>query len=365
MSVVRRFFEAAAGRRAFVAAFGLASALGMGPGPSGLEAAEPSPGGQGVPVILDTDIGGDIDDTWALFFALRSPEIHLKLITTDHGNTRARARLLAKLLEVAGRTDIPIGIGIQQTEDELNQGAWVEDYDLASYPGTLHQDGVQALVDTVMGSEQVVTLIAIGPVPNIAAALAKEPRIAEKARFVGMHGSLRVGYGGQAEPDAEWNVRADAASCRAALGAAWEVTITPLDTCGLVKLSGARFARIRDSRDPLAVALMENYRIWHMAAEWTDKDPKIPGRESSTLFDTVAVYLAFSEELLEIEPLGVAVNDEGFTVLDPDAKVLRCATAWKDMDAFEELLVERLTSGGEASAALRSGVGLATGLIER
>jgi inosine-uridine nucleoside N-ribohydrolase len=299
-----------------------------------------------IPVILDTDIGGDIDDTWALFMALRSPEIDLKLITTDHGNARERARLLAKLLTVAGRTDIPIGIGIQQSDDPLNQGAWMKGYELSSYPGKVHEDGVQALVDTIMGSASPITLIAIGPVPNVAAALAREPRIAEKARFVGMHGSLRVGYGGKAEPDAEWNVKADAPACRAALGAAWDVTITPLDTCGLVKLAGERYARVRDSQDPLAVALMENYRIWHGAAEWTDKDPTIPDRESSTLFDTVAVYLAFSEELLTMESLGVAVRDDGFTILDPKAKVLHCAVAWKDMAAFETLLVDRLVGKG-------------------
>jgi hypothetical protein len=90
-------------------------------------------------------------------------------------------------------------------------------------------------------------------------------------------------------------------------------------------------------------ALMENYRIWHRAAEWTDKDPQIPERESSTLFDVVAVYLTFSEELLRMEDLGVRVRDDGFTVIDPSAKPLHCATGWKDLDAFEELIVERLT----------------------
>ena len=65
-----------------------------------------------VPVILDTDIGLDVDDVWALAFMLKCPEIDVKLITTNTGDTTYSARLVAKLLEIAGRTDIPVGVGI-------------------------------------------------------------------------------------------------------------------------------------------------------------------------------------------------------------------------------------------------------------
>ena len=64
------------------------------------------------PVILDTDIGFDVDDVWALAFLLRCPELDIKLITTDTGDTHYSAKIVAKLLQIAGRTDIPIGIGI-------------------------------------------------------------------------------------------------------------------------------------------------------------------------------------------------------------------------------------------------------------
>ena len=55
------------------------------------------------------------------------------------------------------------------------------------------------------------------------------------------------------------------------------------------------------------------------------------------------MYLAFSEELLEIEELGIRVTDDGYTMIDETAKIIRCATAWKDLEAFEDLLVARLT----------------------
>ena len=90
--------------------------------------------GKKIPVILDTDIGGDIDDTWALAMMLKSPEFDVKLITSDSGNDVYRARLIAKLLEVAGRTDIPVGIGVKPGDKPGRQSAWVGDYDLDKVP---------------------------------------------------------------------------------------------------------------------------------------------------------------------------------------------------------------------------------------
>jgi inosine-uridine nucleoside N-ribohydrolase len=288
-------------------------------------------------VIYDTDIGDDIDDTWALTLLLKSPELDLKLVTTDKNNTEERARIVARILEVAGRTDVPIGIGIRQSDKPVRQSAWVKDYDLAKYPGKVHEDGVQALIDTIMKSPRQITLICVGPVPNIEAALEREPRISGKARFVGMHGSVRRGYGGKKTPDAEYNVRADPAACRAALSAGWDVTITPLDTCGLVHLKGEKYAAVRDCRDPVIRALMENYRIW------LGKNPERAEKQSSTLFDTVAVYLALSQELCVMERLGIRVDDRGYTLIDPEAKKMDCAMEWKSLPGFEDFLVKRLT----------------------
>lgn len=294
-----------------------------------------------IPVILDTDIGGDIDDTWALALLLKSPELDLKLVVSDTGNTRYRASVAAKLLEIAGRTDVPVGVGLHQGEEPGPQAAWVEGYDLAHYGGSVYEDGVGALIDTIMASSEPVTLICIGPVPNIAAALKREPAIAQKARFVGMHGSIYMGYDGSPDISAEYNVKADPAACRAVFTAPWDVTITPLDTCGLVHLQGERYRKIRECKDPVTQAVVENFRIWARTLHWSgDRNPEAV---TSTLFDTVAVYLAFSEALLSMETLGVSVTDEGYTVLDNEAKRIHCATSWKDMAAFEDLLVSRLT----------------------
>lgn len=299
-----------------------------------------------IPVILDTDIGDDIDDTWALALLLKSPEVDLKMVVADYRNTTYRARLIAKLLTVAGRSDIPIGLGLDKADRPGNQSGWLGDYDLKSYAGAVHDDGIGAMIELIMNSPVPITLVCIGPVPNIAAALQREPRIATRARFVGMHGSVRKGYNGSPEISAEWNVKADPAACRAVLSAPWDVTITPLDTCGIVVLRGEKYAAIRDSKDPLTAAVIENYRVW------SQKRPDQANTASSVLYDTVAAYLSFSEELLKMERLGIRVLDDGKMAIDPTAKQMNVATEWKDLGAFEDLLVQRFA--GAVPAAPRA-----------
>jgi len=294
-----------------------------------------------IPVILDTDIGYDIDDTWALAMLLHSPELELKLAVSDTQHTRYSASILAKMLETAGRTDVPVGVGIQQHTRAGGQLAWVADYDLGSYPGAVAEDGVGAIIETIMSAAEPVTLICVGPVPNIAAALEREPGLAERARFVGMHGSVRRGYDGSPEIAPEYNVKADPKSAQRIFTAAWDMTTTPVDTCGLVRLTGEKYRRVLECRDPLTAAVIENYRAW---AEHGGR-PETADERSSVLFDTVAVYLAFASELLKMERLGIRVTDDGFTVIDESAKTVNCALEWKDLSAFEDLLVHRLTAG--------------------
>jgi inosine-uridine nucleoside N-ribohydrolase len=300
-----------------------------------------------IPVILSTDIGDDIDDTWALGFLLNSPELDLKLAAGDYGRPEYRAKLLAKFLQRVGRADVPVGLGVEvgKPGGEPRQAEWVKDYDLASYPGKVHRDGVQAMIDLIMTSPEPITVIAIGPAPNIAAALEREPRIAQKARFVGMHGSVRVGYGGSKTPAPEWNVKCDPKALQKAFTASWEVTITPLDTCGIINLGGEKYRKFRDSKHPVAVAILENYRLWLAHANSGKGDTKPADSRSSTLFDTVAVYLAFDQSLCNMETLGIVVTDDGFTKIDPKAKKVSVAASWKDLGAFEDLLVKRVTGG--------------------
>ena len=296
-----------------------------------------------IPAILATDIGDDIDDTWALGFLLKCPELSLKLVATEYGKAPYRAKLLAKFLQQTGHGDIPVAVG---PDAEPRGGGpldeWVKDYDLSSYPGRVHADGVGAMINVIMSSPQPVTIISIGPMANVAAALQREPRIARRARFVGMDGSVRLGYGGAKTPCAEWNVRADIAAAQKGLAAAWDITITPLDTCGLVILDGARYQRILQARNPVAGTIVENYRLWSKA----NKTEAGTRSHSSTIFDPVAVYLAFSRSFCRMERLGIRVTNDGLTVIDDQARRMNVATAWQSLDGFCDLLTGRLCGEG-------------------
>jgi inosine-uridine nucleoside N-ribohydrolase len=300
-----------------------------------------------IPVILDTDIGIDIDDTWALALLLKSPELDIRLIVSATGDTVYRTKIIAKMLEIAERTDIPIGIGTPLENQPKPQAPWMKGYDLSRYPGTVHQDGVGAIIETIMASPEPVTLISIGPLPNIAAALARQPSISQHARFVGMLGSIRRGENGSPEPCAEYNVVKYAHACQAVFNAPWEMTITPLDTSGIVRLQGKKYRAVHDCDNPLIRAIIENYRIWIKNFEDAIKSGFNIEKESSILYDTVAIYLAFSKELLMMEKLPIHVTDDGHTIIQEGAKMINCATDWKDLSAFEDFLVQRLTGGIE------------------
>jgi len=293
-----------------------------------------------VPVILDTDIGTDIDDTWALTLLLSLPELDLKLVVTDHGDTVARARVVAKFLQVSGRSDIPVGIGIRGNPVPLPQKEWVGDYDLAQYPGIIYQDGITALIDLIMKSPEKVTLIVLGPAPNIREALRRQPAIAGKARVFAMSGSVDMGYDGNPKPAAEYNVKEDPAATRAMYEAGWDVTIAPLDTAGTIRLEGSLYQQILACQKPSVRALIENYRVWAKRVDWTRTDPD---RQSSTLFDPLAVTLAGWPGFCVVGPVPLEVTDDGFTRRKPGAKQIYAALRWKDREGFENWLASRLT----------------------
>lgn len=304
----------------------------------GLSFAQPAPA-RPIPVIIATDIGDDIDDTWALGLALKSPELDVKLVVGEYGKAEYRAKLIAKFLQTVGRSDIPVGVGMDgEPRGGGNQDAWVADYKLESYPGKIHRDGVQAIIDAIHKAGLGVIVIEIAPMPNLAAAVKRDPEIAKIARFVGMQGSLRVGYGGSKKVSPEWNVKADPKSCQTAFAAPWDKTITPLDTCGVVSLDGERYRRVHDSNDVIAKTVIENYRIWSTAGKFGDAAE----HHSSTLFDTVAVYLAMKQDFCRMERLGVRVTDDGYTLIDPQANMVNAAMSWKNLDGYRDFLAARL-----------------------
>lgn len=288
-------------------------------------------------VILDTDIGDDIDDTWALMFLLASNKLHPKLIVTACDNTPEKTRLVAKMLEQVGRTDIPIGTGIKTSDKEINQSAWIKDYSIDQYSGTIHPNGVEKMVEMIRNARDKVTLCVIGPMMNIAKALEIAPDITEKAHVVCMAGSIYRGYGGKKERDCEYNVCRDVQSAKKVFSAPWKITLIPLDTCGTIILKGEKYLKVRDSLSPLAKVVIENYNIWTNRKHY-------PENESSVLFDTLAIYCIETTDGVKMSSIRLTIDDKGFTIPDENGKEVACALEWEDKEKFENILIDRLIS---------------------
>ena len=296
-----------------------------------------------IPLILDTDIGTDVDDVWALVFLLNCPEVDVKLITTCTGDTEYRACLVAKILSELGREDIPIGIGLTLDRSEKTHKQWLGDYSLEDFAGQVFRDGVGAICDTISAQSESSILLSIGPLPNVSAALSRAPEITRLSRFVGMHGSLRKGYLGSEKPAREYNVKLHALSCQHVFESDWNKTITPLDSCGNIYLDGDRFSQLLKAQNRSARIVTSAHESWLSAiSDWPIYKKASMENRSSILFDCVAVYLSFSEEWLNMEELPILVTEDGKTMIDESGELVNCAMGWLDQEKFLDLLVDRL-----------------------
>src|SRR5215471_10834389 len=159
-------------------------------------------------VVLDTDIGTDIDDAWALGYALKSPSLDLLGVTISDGDTAQRARLACKLLAKFGRTDVPVAVGRRTPAvpaDRVDyQFAWAEDF--REY-APIATPAAEFLSDVIHRNPNQITLVAVGPLHNIGDLVRKHPDIVPLVRrVVLMSGSIGASEYGPA-PVAEWNVR--------------------------------------------------------------------------------------------------------------------------------------------------------------
>src|ERR1035437_665055 len=289
--------------------------------------------------ILDTDIGDDIDDAFALALALRSPELKLLGITTTFGDTELRARLVDRYLAAVGRKDIPVAAGVPTAHDNVfTQAAYAR-----HEPERKHPDGVAFLLDQIRAHPGQITLIAIGPLANVGAAIGRDPATFRKLkRVVMMGGSVYRGYGdvkpGQQPrpPEAEWNIARDPAGAKALLASGVPVYMMPLDSTQ-IHLEAAERERIFSFGSALTDQLTLLYHQWVAHTDNHAPDP--------TLFDPVAVTYAIHPELCPAKPLRIEVDDKGFTRPvegPPNAQV--CLHS--DEKGFMDLLLGRVAAGG-------------------
>lgn len=287
--------------------------------------------------ILHTDIGTDFDDNWALTMMLLQKEWNLKMVLVDTGNVRYRAAAAAKVLMACDRCDVEIGLA--PADDKVYDYTLhdtVCEKDLETFPGKISENGVARLIEIVMSSYEPVSLVSIGPCGAIARALELEPQIAPKIDFTGMFGSIALAHEGTPGPIAEYNVVCNIPAAQKVFAAPWhEARLTPLDSCGQIRIRGEEFQKILNSEKKHLKLLMEQYGYWHKVIfnkPFADR--------SSVLFDTVTVHLAQSCRFLDMRRLNLIVDDEGFTRESLQGKPFETAVGWLDMFGFEKYLTK-------------------------
>ena len=285
-------------------------------------------------VILDTDIGDDIDDAFALALVLKSPELKLLGVTTAYGDTEMRARLVARYLHAVGREDVPVMAGVPTAHRyEMSQKAYARQGAEKKFA-----DGVAFLLDQIRAHPGEITLIAIGPLSNIEEAVKRDPAIFRKLkRVVMMGGSVYRGYdGGKSErnpPAAEWNIACDPSGLRALLGTGVPVFMMPLDATE-IHLEAKQREEIFAHGSPLTDQVTLLFHQWTANADGHLNTP--------TLFDPVAVTYAIRPDLCPTTPLRLEVDEKGFTRPVPGAPNAQVCLK-SDEKGFLDLLIDRLT----------------------
>lgn len=251
-------------------------------------------------VILDTDIGDDIDDAYALALLLKSPEIKIMGITTAFGDTQLRARLVTRMLQQTGDSQIPVYAGPKTiTKDGLTQ----TDYAMKS-PNKVYPDAIRFILESIRQNPGQITLISIAPLTNIGALLQQDPSAFRKLkRVVMMGGSVDRGYGPVGtHPDAEWNILGDISAAKELFKAGVPIFMMPLDSTQ-IKLPVSRQHSLFARHSPLTDALQELTQEWSPLASL--KEP--------TLFDAVAAAYAIRPDICPTIPMHIEVNDKGIT----------------------------------------------------
>ena len=298
------------------------------------------------PVIIDTDIGSFIDDSFAIVFAAQSQFLDIKLVVTCSDGTTDRAKVAAKLLRMMGREDIPIGVGIEngnQTQHTLFD--WASSEDLSSYKGGVFTDGVSKMGEIIMSSEQVVDIIAIGPMTNFPTLLKKYPGVVRNARVRAMAGSVYMGYHGDIIPVAEFNVKICPSCMEMLLQAGWNVTITPLDTCGQFTLNSDELKQIFQVDNPVSRALGSTLLYFCITNTFSYDTCNLPVG-TPVIYDAIATLLAMpkvGETFIVYSEMSLKVNGSGFTVLDDKMGTpTSVALHWKQQgeEGFADMLTK-------------------------
>ncbi len=298
-------------------------------------------------VILDTDIGSDVDDCLALALILCSPELQLAGVTCVYGDVLLRARMALKLLQLRGRAGVPVHAGAREPLLGLRPVYWaghegkglLELGDEALVPRPEH--AVDFLVRTVMANPGQIHLITIGPLTNVALAFRCEPRMALALAHLTVMGGAVRGPGRLDLPYVEHNIRSDPEAAHIVLSAGAPTTLVPLDVTTQVRITPQGVARIRAGGTPFQAAVATQVELY----------PPFQARGYTYLHDPLAVASMIRPDLVQVEAAHLDVELGGQHTAG--ATLFRAPTAEApanvevalgvDIAGFEEFLVARLS----------------------
>ena len=306
-----------------------------------------------VPVLFDTDIGTDVDDAFALGLLLASPEIDLRGITTVGQEAEDRAWIVCRFLTHLNRGDVPVAFGRDpQPKETVNGQIQYRRHPAVVWNRTIRPvkaSAVEFLFQQLKASPGELTIVAVGPLTNVARLLRTHPESRPWIkRIVCMAGSVRVGYSGKAPPEIEWNVRLDPQATKTVFESGVPVVVAPLDATTVLKLDAPRRAKLFAASTPLSHQLQTLYQLWD--------------QETPTLYDPVAVALVFSERFFVVEPQHLNVDEKGLTRVGKGKSNVRVATSVK-RDEFLDWFTDRMAKFGERS--LPAAPKNVTGLVEQ
>ncbi|GAB4504927.1 MAG: nucleoside hydrolase [Anaerolineales bacterium] len=263
-------------------------------------------------ILIDTDPG--IDDSLAILLALASPEVTLEGLTVVHGNCSAAqgTKNALSVLELAGASHIPVAKGCDlplvqpsllapETHGDTGLG-YAHLPEPQSRP--LVQHGSDFLIEQILSKPGEVTLVAIGPLTNVALAIRKEPRIVQavKELFI-MGGAIR--HEGNTTPLAEFNTYVDPHAAHIVFHSGMLITLTPLDVTYQCILLAEDVARLQRFKSPIPPFIAEATRFY---MEFHDKYQGIQG---CIINDPLTLALTFAPDLCDYEEQYVDVDLSG------------------------------------------------------
>jgi len=282
-------------------------------------------------VIIDTDIGDDVDDAFAVALALHSPELQILGVTTTFGDTETRAKLADRLLGETGHSDIPVAAGTPtKVNNTFTQRAYAEG---GRFARVSHPKAVDFILDQIRRNPGKITLVAIGPLVNVGALIDRDREVFRKLhRVVLMGGSIArrygdLGYAPDRGPEAEWNIKNDIPAAQKLFASGVPVFMMPLDSTQL-KLDEVKRGILFQTGTPLTDALTLLYHEW--------------GQQTPTLFDVMTIAYILNPKLCPTKPLHISVDEQGFTrptTGAPNAEV--CLDS--DPEAFFRFYVPRVS----------------------